>query len=137
VETLSPGGGRLRPVGGFELYLWLFMRVSGVLLLLLALGHLAIMHLVNNVDVIDFQFVSKRYAGPFWRIYDLFLLLLALIHGMNGLRTVVDDFIQRPPLRVGIQMALYTLGFVLLILGSFTILTFRPEQFVNAAAGAP
>ena len=133
----SPYGSRPKPSGGFELAAWLFMRVSGILLLGLALGHLAIMHLVNNVDVIDFQFVSKRYAGPFWRIYDLFLLLLALTHGMNGLRTVVDDFIQRPPLRVGIQMALYTLGFVLLILGSFTILTFRPEQFVNAAAGVP
>ena len=35
-------GGRERPTGGFELYAWLFMRVSGVLLLFLALGHLAI-----------------------------------------------------------------------------------------------
>ena len=132
----SAYGSRPRPAGGFELAAWLFMRVSGVLLLGLALGHLAIMHLINNVDLIDFQFVAVRYARPFWRIYDLLLLILALTHGTNGLRTVVDDFIQKPAARTVVQVSLYTLGFILMLLGSFTILTFRPEAFA-AASGAP
>lgn len=130
-----PYSSRPRPTGGFELGAWLFMRVSGVLLLILALGHLVLMHLITNVDQIDFQFVAQRYAGPFWRIYDLLLLLLALVHGMNGLRTIVDDFIQKPARRTLVQVSLYTVGFLLLVLGAFTILTFRPEQFV--ATGAP
>ena len=33
------------------------MRVSGVLLLLLALGHLVIMHLLNNVGEINYRHI--------------------------------------------------------------------------------
>ena len=48
-------GPRPRPQGGLELYAWLFMRISGVVLLFLALGHLAIMHLINNIEVVNLR----------------------------------------------------------------------------------
>ena len=64
-------------------------------LLFLALGHLLIMHIIHNVDNIDFQFVAARYATPFWRTYDLVMLWLAMIHGVNGIRTVLVDYIAR------------------------------------------
>ena len=79
MAELSATGGRERPAGGLELYAWLFMRVSGIALLLLALGHLAIMHLINSVDEINFAFVAARWANPLWRLYDWFLLALALV----------------------------------------------------------
>jgi len=126
VETPSPSGGRLRPVGGFELYLWLFMRVSGVLLLLLALGHLAIMHLVHNVDEIDFAFVATRYRNPLWRMYDWFLLMLALVHGMNGLRVLIDDYLRPSGLRVLSLVVLYFFTFFFFAVGSYVILAFNP-----------
>src|SRR5689334_24736925 len=84
-------GGNPRPESGLELYAWLFMRVSGLALLFLALGHLLIMHIIHNVDHIDFQFVAARYATPFWRTYDLLMLWFAMIHGVNGLRTVMVE----------------------------------------------
>ena len=34
--------------GNFELYAWVFMRISGVLLVLLVLGHFAIMHVIDG-----------------------------------------------------------------------------------------
>ncbi len=83
-----------KPAGGFELFAWFFMRVSGILLLVLALGHLTIMHLINSVDAIDYAFVASRYAAPFWRTYDLLLLILALLHGLNGVRTIIDDYVR-------------------------------------------
>lgn len=126
METPSPSGGRLRPVGGFELYLWLFMRVSGVLLLLLALGHLAIMHLVHNVDEIDFAFVATRYRNPLWRMYDWFLLMLALVHGMNGLRVLIDDYLRPSGLRVLSLVVLYFFTFFFFAVGSYVILAFNP-----------
>ena len=126
METLSPGGGRLRPVGGFELYLWLFMRVSGVLLLLLALGHLAIMHLVHTVDEVDFAFVATRYRNPLWRMYDWFLLMLALVHGMNGLRVLIDDYLRPSGLRVLSLVVLYFFTFFFFAVGSYVILAFNP-----------
>src|SRR5260370_34857066 len=87
--------GRSIPTGGaFEIFAWFFMRVSGLLLLFLALGHLIIMHLINSIENIDYQFVVERWATPFWRSYDGIMLVLALLHGMNGLRTILDDFLR-------------------------------------------
>ena len=40
----------LKPSGGFELAAWYFMRISGLVLVLLALGHLFITHILNNVE---------------------------------------------------------------------------------------
>lgn len=123
------GSSRPRPESGLELYAWMFMRFSGVLLLFLALGHLAVMHLINNVEVIDFQFVARRYATPFWRTYDLLLLWLALTHGINGLRTLVGDYISSQGWRVFSMAAIWAVGIILLALGSLAILTFQPAQF--------
>jgi succinate dehydrogenase / fumarate reductase membrane anchor subunit len=126
MAELSAAGGRVRPGSGLELYAWLFMRVSGILLLLLALGHLAIMHLIHSVDEISFSFVAERWANPFWRLYDWLLLLLALLHGFNGLRVMVDDYIRSAGWRLVSLVALYSLTFFFLIVGSMAILIFQP-----------
>lgn len=117
---------RARPESSLELYAWLFMRVSGIALLFLALGHLAVMHLINNVDIIDYRFVAARYATPFWRTYDLVMLWLAMLHGLNGARTVVDDYLLSRGWRLAALWTLGLVGFVLLSLGSLVILTFHP-----------
>ena len=122
------GAGKPRPESGLELYAWIFMRISGLLLLFLALGHLLIMHIIHNVDHIDFQFVAARYATPFWRTYDLLMLWFAMIHGVNGIRTVLADYVSARGWRVVSLASLYVLGFVLLTLGSLAILTFQPPM---------
>ena len=80
---LSPAGARPRPAGGLELYAWLFMRVSGILLVLLALGHLAIMHLYYGVENIDFSLVAERWANPLWRLPASYLRAARLASGAN------------------------------------------------------
>jgi succinate dehydrogenase / fumarate reductase membrane anchor subunit len=126
MAEISPAGGRVKPTGGLELYAWLFMRVSGVLLLFLAVGHLAIMHLINSVDVIDYQFVAARWANPLWRLYDWLLLMLALVHGFNGLRVVADDYIRSAGWRVLTQVAVFAATLLFLLVGSLALLTFQP-----------
>ena len=126
VDELSAAGGRARPLGGLELYAWLFMRLSGILLLVLALGHLILMHIVHNVDEINFAFVAARYRNPLWRLYDWLLLLLALVHGLNGLRVMVDDYVSRPGLRVAALVSLYTIGGLFLLVGSLVVIAFDP-----------
>ncbi|HTS67615.1 MAG TPA: succinate dehydrogenase [Terriglobia bacterium] len=120
--------GQARPESGLELYAWIFMRISGLALLFLALGHLLIMHVIHNVDNIDFQFVAARYATPFWRTYDLVMLWFALIHGVNGVRTVLVDYVSPRGWRLLSLASLYVTGFVLLTLGSLAILTFQPPM---------
>ena len=123
---VSPYGSRQRPSGGAELYAWLFMRISGVVLLLLALGHLFIMHVFNNIHTIDYHFVAARYLRWFWRAYDGAMLWLAMLHGVNGMRTLVDDYL-RPPLRGWAVKGLYAVGALFLLLGTWAIVAFQPQ----------
>jgi len=102
------------------------MRVSGVVLLFLALGHLAVMHVIHNVETINYRFVAERFATPFWRTYDLVMLWLALIHGLNGARTMIEDYVCARGWRVASLASLYVFGFIFLALGSLVILTFQP-----------
>ena len=130
----SPGRdyrvGRERPVGGFELWSWLFMRISGIVLLLLAVGHTLIMHLPSGgVDRVDFGFVAERWNSPFWRTWDWMLLTLALIHGINGLRNITLDYVRNPAARFALNMAYYVMGFTLMILGTVIIVTFDPTKW--------
>ena len=115
-----------KPSGGFELWSWLFMRLSGLLLLGLALGHLVIMHLINNVDAIDYAFVAGRYAGWFWRGYDLLMLVLAMFHGLNGVRILIDDYVHPPAAHRLALGALYLIGGTFLVLGIAAIVLFQP-----------
>src|SRR5579884_4198220 len=90
-----PRVGRERPSSNnFELYSWYFFRISGLLLIFLAVVHVVIMHVINQVSDINFQFVANRWASPFWRFFDWLLLTLALLHGLNGARIAIDDYIQ-------------------------------------------
>ena len=124
--SASAAGTPAKPSGGFELWSWCFMRLSGLLLLGLALGHLVIMHLINRVEMIDYNFVAGRYAGWFWRGYDMLLLTLAMIHGINGARILLDDYVHPLPRRRLAVGLLYALGGTFLILGVAAIVLFRP-----------
>ena len=120
-------GRRTRPTGGIELYAWLFMRVSGIVLIIMVLIHFAIMHVITDIRDINFAFVAKRFATPFWISYDLAMLILALFHGLNGLRTIIDDYVSSRPWRVMWLSALYVVGLVFLVVGTVTLVTFRPD----------
>lgn len=77
-----------------EMTAWKWMRYSGLLLIPLAWGHVLIQDVLVGVDRIDLEYVAMRWAYVGWRMYDFFLLILALAHGANGLRQVVLDFVS-------------------------------------------
>ncbi|MFL5767633.1 MAG: succinate dehydrogenase hydrophobic membrane anchor subunit [Actinomycetota bacterium] len=123
-------GGRERPAGGLELWTWLFMRISGIVLLFLAVGHVLIMHVFGGgVSRVDFKFVEVRWASPFWRTWDWMMLSLALIHGVNGLRNVTMDYVTKPGWRFAVNMVFYVITFVLFVLGTVIVFTFNPANF--------
>ena len=102
------------------------MRVSGLVLLFLALGHFFIMHVFNSVHTIDYNFVAQRYLRLFWRGYDLTMLWLAMLHGGNGTRTLIDDYC-RPPIRGVAVKFLYAAAGSFLFLGTWVILMFQAK----------
>jgi succinate dehydrogenase / fumarate reductase, membrane anchor subunit len=124
--------GRERPMGGFELWMWLFMRISGILLVLLAIGHTLIMHVPDGgVSRIDFGFVAARWEYPFWRVWDWMLLSLALVHGVNGLRNITLDYVRRAGARFAINMVFYVLGFAIFVLGTVVVFTFDASNWAG------
>jgi succinate dehydrogenase / fumarate reductase membrane anchor subunit len=126
--------GRERPVGGVELWAWLFMRISGLVLLVLAVGHVLIMHLPGKgVGRVNFGFVATRWSSPFWRTWDWMMLTLALIHGVNGLRNITLDHVRSPGVRFATNMFFYVLGFALFVLGTVIVLTFNPAKWPGAS----
>jgi succinate dehydrogenase / fumarate reductase membrane anchor subunit len=127
-------GGRERPAGGWELWTWLFMRVSGVVLLFLAVGHVLIMHVFDGgVQRVNFAFVALRWQNPFWQTWDWLLLSLALLHGINGLRVVVMDYVRPVAWRFLVNMLFYVVGFALFALGTVVVLTFDPSRWPGAS----
>lgn len=123
--------------GNFELFAWCFMRLSGVLLLLLVLGHVAVQHVFGNVEQLSASFVAQRLAHPFWRTYDLTLLFLALLHGVNGARQVLDDYLHSRRARLAAFSALCGLVLVLLTIGTITLLTATPAGLPNMEGALP
>ncbi|MDR7542652.1 MAG: succinate dehydrogenase, hydrophobic membrane anchor protein [Armatimonadota bacterium] len=123
----GPGAGyRARPAGGLPLALWLYMRISAVGMIALVIGHLYIMHVINSTETIDFEFVARRFAGPFWRIYDLVILVFALSHGLVGLRGILDDYIHHRLWRLAAEVALWIVGVVFLSAGAVVLFSFQP-----------
>ncbi len=116
-----------RAGGNSELYSWLFMRASGVLLLVLVFGHLFV-NLIpgTGVDRVSFNFVVGKWENPVWQVWDLLMLFLAELHGANGLRTVINDYVRKPRLRFGLLLLLLTATAVVLACGALTIFTFDP-----------
>src|SRR3954452_11349558 len=125
--------GRERPAGGYELGSWLFMRISGIILLFLAVGHVLIMHVIGGgVERVDFKFVQLRWQSPLWRTWDWLLLSLALLHGVNGLRVVVLDYVKRPGARFAMTWFFNIVGVILFALGTIIVFTFNPASFPTA-----
>lgn len=120
----SPG--RPRPASNFELYTWFFMRVSAVVLFFMVGFHLFYMHVILGVDAINFELIAGRWESPFWRLYDFIMLMFGWLHCTNGVRVVLDDYVRSPGWRVMAKTVLYVAAFVIIILGSYVVMTFKP-----------
>src|SRR5580765_6798409 len=86
--------------GNFELSSWVFMRGSGILLLVLVFGHLFVnLMLGQGIHAIDFAFVGQKWSNPFWQVWDMLMLWLAELHGFNGLFTIDTDNTEKDSTR--------------------------------------
>jgi succinate dehydrogenase / fumarate reductase membrane anchor subunit len=100
-----------------ERWSWIFMRASGVLLLVLIFTHLFINLITGDgVNQIDFAFVAGKWASPLW---------LAMLHGGNGMRLLINDY-AGPRSRIVWQWVLWIAVVAIIVLGSLVIFTFDP-----------
>lgn len=138
-----------------ETFWWSFMRISGILIVPLVFGHLALMHVlqgvfdITTVDALvvgtnEFntsgtatEFVYDRWnymVGPIalWRVYDIALLSLVTVHGFNGLRYVLTDYTMDKPLlrRASVYLCIIG-GLTLLVVGGAALLIGVPETNIE------
>ena len=146
-----------------ERFWWAFMRLSGILIVPLVFGHLALMHVVQGVfditaaqevagtlasngtigpvpSAVEFVYHRWSYAagGVFvWRVYDMFLLVLVTLHGFNGLRYVLTDYTSFNAFARRTSVALCTLvAAVLLAVGAAALFVPLEKDIINEAMAA-
>ncbi|MCS3492382.1 succinate dehydrogenase / fumarate reductase membrane anchor subunit [Arthrobacter sp. JUb119] len=113
--------------GSFEMLAWLFMRLSGVVLIVLIFGHLISNLMVGEgISGISFGFVAGKWASPLWQFWDLAMLWLAMLHGTNGVRTIINDYAEKHATRAWLKGILYVATIFIIVLGSLVIFTFDP-----------
>lgn len=120
--------------GNFERYAYLFMRMSGIALLVLAVGHMLIQHVLNSSGNLTLQFVADQWNSWGWKAYDIFLLAFAIPHGINGLRNVLEDYIHNEGTMKVINTLLVIFVVATLIWAAVGISLFDPEAARAAAA---
>lgn len=154
-----------QPGSRLERFWWSYMRLSGVLIVPLVFGHLAMMHILQGVFALTeaestiigtrglinasgtaTEFVLSRWntslsgatAGVgIWKLYDIGLLLLVVVHGFNGLRYVLTDYTSGSPfLRRAAAYLCVIGGVVLLVVGAAALFASVEPTAVEMACHA-
>jgi len=126
-DPRSPISAPRRKGPNLEKWGWIYMRASGVLLVVLIFGHLFVnLMLGEGIHGLDWGFVAGKLANPFWQWWDILMLWLALIHGANGMRTIVNDYVTHPRTRTVLVWALWLAAGFLILLGTLVVFAFDP-----------
>ncbi len=119
----------------WEKWGWVFMRGSGVLLVILIFGHLFTNLMVGEgIHGLTFGFIANKFSNPLWQWWDVLLLWLALFHGANGMRTIVNDYVIRETPRKVLIGLIVAAAAILVILGTLAVFTFDPNLGSAAAS---
>ncbi|NIM93015.1 MAG: hypothetical protein GTO18_04800 [Anaerolineales bacterium] len=108
---------RVRPASGtFEYAMWLFTRLSGLIMIIMAAASMGIAFALgartlldvpslfrwvffpnpNHVVNSDIPDVTIGWSNAFWQVFSTVFIFLAAGHGLNGIRMVVEDYLKNP-----------------------------------------
>ena len=105
-----------------ELAWWVFMRVSGVFLVVLTFFHLFQNYIITSELAWDYESVRYKYSEVTERLYLMALLVLGVGHGTNGLRYVMDDATAKNPrARFWLKLVAYTVIAAVLAFGALAL----------------
>jgi len=113
---------KIQPRRSLEGWLWLLMRLSGLLLVPLAWGHVLLQDALVGVHAITLDYVAARWALAGWRILDATLLLLAYGHGVNGFRGILNEYLRASRWRWVANGLWLAVAAVIFILGAVAVI---------------
>ena len=124
--ALYSRSGRPRPQsGGFELFAWYYMRISGVALFVLALLHFSVEHFLFDPSQENADWIfATRWNNVLLRSFDWLFLMMVLTHAFLGIRTVTMDYLHGGR-RTFALMSLYLLGIIVFVMGTTVVLTVK------------
>jgi|SRR5690242_11809534 len=82
---------------------WYLQRLTGAALIILLVAHYWVEHFMSRELLrgdLSYHAILGRISNPVWQSIDIAFLLIALYHGLNGLRNIVLDYS-----RIGIRAA--------------------------------
>jgi len=132
----------LRVGFSFENLMWIFTRVSGLLLVVMVLfgmgaalwmGARTQMDLgtllrwsffqnPNHVVNSNIPDVTQGWANAYWQVIEMLVVFFGISHGINGLRVVVEDYMDKSWATVFWRGFLFFLWLFLLITAVYVIL---------------
>ena len=132
----------VQPGWSFEYVMWIFTRISGLALILLAvfgvtgaliMGARTQMDLPtlmrwsffpnpNHVVSSNIPDVAVGWATAFWQIMQMLIIFFAVTHAFNGLRIVLEDFIGQSYLKPMLRGLILLLWMFSLITAVYVIL---------------
>ncbi len=126
----------------FEYLMWVFTRISGLALILLALigfvgavlmGARTQMDLgtllrwtyfpnPNHVVNSNIPDVAMGWATAYWQIMQMMIVFFGVTHGINGLRVVIEDYTDRSWFKVLLRGFLFLVWIFMMIVAVYVIL---------------
>ena len=127
----------------FEYLMWIFTRLSGIALILLAIIGIAgafwmgarlqmdvgtlfrwtffpnTYHVVNS-DIPD---IELGWASAYWQVMQILIVFFGVTHGVNGLRMVIEDYLNASWLQILLRGLLFLFWSFMLLLALYVILT--------------
>jgi succinate dehydrogenase / fumarate reductase membrane anchor subunit len=117
--------------GNFERTAFVFMRLSGIALLLFAVGHMMLQHVLNSSTNLTIMFVAEQWNSWGWKVFDILLLAFTIPHGVNGLRNVLEDYIHNKTIMKWINVLLLIFVVVTVLWAGYAIINFDSTPFMN------
>ena len=74
---------------------WYLQRITGALLLVLLIAHFWVEHFQSEQLMrgdLTYEAIRARITQPLWQGIDIAFLIVALYHGLSGLRNIVLDY---------------------------------------------
>ncbi len=132
----------VQPGLSFEYVMWIFTRISGLsLVLLAAIGIISAFALgartqvdlptlvrwtffpnPNHVINSNIPDVTLGWANAFWQVMQILIVFFGVTHGFNGIRVVIEDYIGQSIARPFIRGLIFLLWMFSLIVAVYVVL---------------
>jgi succinate dehydrogenase / fumarate reductase, membrane anchor subunit len=104
-----------------RVFTYVLLRVTGLMLSVLVLGHFAVTHFVTDVARDNSAFVARRFSSVLWIAWDATMLAAALAHGAAGIRLALADYSADAGRRRFLERCVVSFSVVLFVVGVVAI----------------